>query len=89
MGKAYSYRSYPTLEQESLLQCMLGCLRLVYNKGLHARTQAWYDKQERVGYAQTSSMLTEWKKARRIKLSQGGKLCPLTTRVKIFTNSLY
>ncbi len=32
------------------------------NKALHERTQAWYEKQERVGYAQTSSMLTDWKK---------------------------
>ncbi|ARI83441.1 hypothetical protein BH695_4162 [Microcystis aeruginosa PCC 7806SL] len=35
---------------------------MVYNKALHVRTQAWYEKQERVGYAQTSSMLTDWKK---------------------------
>jgi putative transposase len=40
----------------------LGCVRLVYNKALHLRTKAWYEKQERVGYTQTSSMLTEWKK---------------------------
>ena len=62
MEKAYSYRFYPTPEQESLLRRTLGCVRLVYNKALHERTQAWYEKQERVGYAQTSSMLTEWKK---------------------------
>jgi putative transposase len=40
----------------------LGCVRLVDNKALHLRTQAWYERQERVGYAQTSSMLTDWKK---------------------------
>jgi transposase len=40
----------------------LGCVRLVYNKALHERTQAWYERQERVGYAETSSMLTDWKK---------------------------
>ena len=62
MEKAYSYRFYPTPEQESLLRRTLGCVRLVYNKALHERTQAWYEKQERVGYAQTSSMLTDWKK---------------------------
>ncbi len=62
MEKAYSYRFYPTPEQESLLRRTLGCVRLVYNKALHLRTQAWYEKQERVGYAETSSMLTEWKK---------------------------
>ncbi len=62
MEKAYSYRFYPTPEQESLLRRTLGCVRLVYNKALHERTQAWYERQERVGYAETSSMLTEWKK---------------------------
>jgi putative transposase len=47
MEKAYSYRFYPTPEQESLLRRTLGCVRLVYNKALHERTQAWYEKQER------------------------------------------
>ncbi|WP_242028733.1 helix-turn-helix domain-containing protein [Microcystis viridis] len=56
MEKAYFYRFYPTPEQESLLRRTLGCVRLVYNKALHERTQAWYERQERLGYAQTSSM---------------------------------
>ncbi|MEC4806301.1 MAG: transposase [Jaaginema sp. PMC 1079.18] len=62
MEKAYSYRFYPTPEQESLLRRTLGCVRLVYNKALHERTQAWYERTARVGYSQTSSMLTTWKK---------------------------
>ncbi len=62
MEKAYSYRFYPTPEQESLLRRTLGCVRWVYNKALHERTQAWYERTERVGYSQTSSMLTAWKK---------------------------
>jgi putative transposase len=62
MEKAYSFRFYPTPDQESLLRCTLGCVRLVYNKALHERTQAWYERQERVSYKETSSMLTEWKK---------------------------
>ncbi|MEG4800307.1 RNA-guided endonuclease TnpB family protein [Microcoleus sp. ARI1-B5] len=62
MEKAYSYRFYPTPEQESLLRRTLGCVRLVYNKALYERTQAWYKRQERIGYTQTSSMLTSWKK---------------------------
>ncbi|MDJ0538165.1 MAG: helix-turn-helix domain-containing protein, partial [Microcystis sp. M53603_WE2] len=33
MEKAYSFRFYPTPEQESLLRRTLGCVRLVYNKG--------------------------------------------------------
>jgi putative transposase len=62
MEKAFSYRFYPTPEQESLLRRTLGCVRLVYNKALHERTQGWYERQERIGYSQTSSMLTQWKK---------------------------
>jgi putative transposase len=63
MEKAFSYRFYPTPQQKSLLRRTLGCVRLVYNKALQVRTQAWYERQERVGYEQTSSMLTQWKKA--------------------------
>jgi putative transposase len=55
MKKAYSYRFYPTPEQESLLPRTAGCVRLVYNKALHERTQAGYERQERIGYSQTSS----------------------------------
>jgi putative transposase len=60
--RAYRYRFYPTTEQKYLLRRTMGCARLVYNKALAARTEAWYERQERVGYAQTSSMLTSWKK---------------------------
>ena len=62
MEKAQNYRFYPTPEQESLWRRTLGCVRWVYNKALHERTQAWYKRQERVGYGQTSSLLTLWKK---------------------------
>ncbi|MDE5118422.1 MAG: helix-turn-helix domain-containing protein, partial [Trichodesmium sp. St2_bin2_1] len=60
--KAYKFRLYPTPQQESLLRRTLGCVRLVYNKALVARTEAWYEHQKRVGYKQTSAMLTNWKK---------------------------
>ncbi|WP_251956770.1 RNA-guided endonuclease InsQ/TnpB family protein [Nostoc commune] len=60
--KSFKYRFYPTPEQETLLRRTMGCTRLVYNRALAARTQAWYERQERVGYAQTSSLLTDWKK---------------------------
>lgn len=62
MEKAFSYRFYPTSEQENLLRRTLGCVRLVYNRALAERTEAWYERQERIGYAETSSKLTEWKK---------------------------
>ncbi|MCC5616100.1 transposase [Nostoc sp. CHAB 5836] len=60
--KAFKYRFYPTPEQETLLRQTMGCTRLVYNRALAARTQAWYERQERVGYIETSAMLTNWKK---------------------------
>lgn len=40
----------------------MGCARLVYNRALAARTEGWYERQERIGYADTSTMLTLWKK---------------------------
>src|SRR4028119_9245 len=60
--QAFRYRFYPTPEQETLLRRTMGCARLVYNRALAARTQAWYERQEKVDYIKTSSMLTAWKK---------------------------
>ena len=60
--RAYKYRFYPTASQENLLRRTMGCVRLVYNKALATRTEAWYQKQERIDYKQTSSLLTNWKK---------------------------
>jgi putative transposase len=60
--RAFKYRFYPTPEQETLLRRTIGCTRLVYNRALAARTEAWYERQERVGYVESSAMLTNWKK---------------------------
>ena len=60
--RAFKYRFYPTPEQETLLRRTIGCTRLVYNRALAARTEAWYERQERVGYVESSAMLTTWKK---------------------------
>ncbi|WP_424099970.1 RNA-guided endonuclease InsQ/TnpB family protein [Moorena producens] len=60
--KAYRYRFYPTPEQETMLRRTLGCVRLVYNKALDARTSGWYKRSRRISYKETSLMLTEWKK---------------------------
>ena len=62
MQKAYRYRVYPTPEQEQLLRRTMGCARLVYNRALAARTEAWYERQERIDYIKTSALLTQWKK---------------------------
>ncbi|MCY7272878.1 MAG: transposase, partial [Phormidesmis sp. CAN_BIN44] len=60
--KAFKYRIYPSPEQETLLRQTMGCTRLVYNRALALRTDAWYNAQKRVGYSETSASLTEWKK---------------------------
>jgi putative transposase len=75
--KAFSYRFYPTPEQESLLRRTLGCARLVYNRALAVRTEAWYKEHKRVGYAETSSMLTEWKKTEELDFLNKVSCVPL------------
>ena len=40
----------------------MGCVRLVYNRALAARTEGWYERQVHVDYVHTSAMLTQWKK---------------------------
>ena len=60
--KAFKYRFYPTPEQETLLRRTMGCARLVYNKALSVRTDAWYKDKKRIGYNESSTMLTQWKK---------------------------
>src|SRR5919198_6495703 len=59
--RAYRYRFYPTDEQAAELARTFGCVRLVYNRALDARTIAWYREQRRVNYVQTSALLTAWK----------------------------
>src|SRR5215213_3726840 len=60
--RAFKYRFYPTDEQAAELSRTFGCVRLVYNKALQARTEAWALRQERINYNTTSALLTGWKK---------------------------
>ncbi|NGO43884.1 RNA-guided endonuclease InsQ/TnpB family protein [Streptomyces ureilyticus] len=60
--RAFKYRFHPTDEQAAELSRTFGCVRLVYNKVLEERTQAWYGEQRRISYVQSSAALTEWKK---------------------------
>ncbi len=88
--RAYRYRFYPTSEQEQLLRCTLGCVRLVYNKALHVRTESWYQRQERVDYKETSGMLTQWKKQEDLQFLNEVSSVPLQQGLrnlqKAFTN---
>ncbi|HEY6018394.1 MAG TPA: RNA-guided endonuclease TnpB family protein [Candidatus Paceibacterota bacterium] len=60
--RAYRFRFYPTPEQEIILARTFGCARFAYNYMLRLRTDAWYQRQERVGYHETSAALTALKK---------------------------
>ena len=60
--RAYKFRFYPTDEQKQILAQTFGCARFVYNRMLKVRTDAWYENQQRIGYHETSSLLTELKK---------------------------
>ncbi len=41
MNKAYKYRIYPNLEQETLINKTFGCVRFVYNKMLANRKEIY------------------------------------------------
>lgn len=59
--RAYKFRFYPTPEQADNLSRTFGCVRKVYNLALQARRQAWQERGEKIGYTDTSAMLTAWK----------------------------
>lgn len=61
MKKGIKLRIYPNKAQQKLINQTFGCCRLVYNKGLAMREEA-YKQGEKVSYNQTSAMLTAWKK---------------------------
>ena len=62
MQKGIKFRAYPNKEQINLIEQTFGCCRLIYNRGLAMRDEAYADGQ-RVGYNQTSAMLTGLKRS--------------------------
>lgn len=60
--RAYRFRFNPTPEQEVILARTFGCARFAYNHMLRLRTDAWFQRQERIGYHETSAALTALKK---------------------------
>jgi putative transposase len=60
--RAYRFRCYPTPGQQVVLARTFGCARFVYNHMLRLRTDAWFQRQEKVGYHETSAALTLLKK---------------------------
>ena len=90
MKRALRYRFYPSAEQESELAPTFGCVRLVYNMALQARTEAWTLRQERVNYNATSSLLTAWKKTEELAFLNEVSSVPLQQALRhlqvAFTN---
>src|SRR3990172_13401860 len=62
VNRAYKYRFYPTKEQIHQLAPSFGCSRFVYNRFLKLRTDAYYEKKEKINYHKTSELLTNLKK---------------------------
>ncbi|MBY7516994.1 transposase [Escherichia fergusonii] len=62
MKRAYKYRFYPTTEQAKLLAQTFGYVRFVYNSILRWRTDAYYERKEKIGYLQANARLTALKK---------------------------
>lgn len=61
MKKGIKFRAYPNKEQQRLINQTFGCCRLIYNKGLAIRNEA-YANDNKISYNQTSAMLTDLKK---------------------------
>ena len=87
--KSFKYRFYPTPEQETLLRQTMGCTRLVYNRALAVRTEAWYNESRRVGYSDTSAMLTEWKKQDDLAFLNDVSCVPLQQGFKTPSNGIH
>ena len=60
MQKGVKFRIYPNREQKNLINQTLGCCRLIYNRGLAMREDA-FKNGNKIGYSQTSAMLTDLK----------------------------
>ncbi|MEO3743357.1 RNA-guided endonuclease TnpB family protein [Plantactinospora sp. B5E13] len=88
--RAFKYRFYPSEEQAAELARTFGCVRLVYNMALAARTEAWTLRQERINYNTTSALLTGWKKTEELAFLNDVSSVPLQQALRhlqaAFTN---
>lgn len=75
--RAYRYRFYPTPEQENLLRRTIGCCRLVYNKALAIRSEAWTSEHRNVTFKQTCAMLPQWKRSKELSFLREVSSVPL------------
>jgi putative transposase len=88
--RAFKFRFYPTDEQAAELGRTFGCVRLVYNKALEARTMAWVQQSRRVGYVESSALLTGWKQTEELAFLNEVSSVPLQQALRhlqgAFTN---
>ncbi|WP_024760716.1 RNA-guided endonuclease InsQ/TnpB family protein [Streptomyces exfoliatus] len=87
--RAFKYRFHPTDVQAAELSRTFGCVRMVYNLALAARTEAWV-RRERVNYNATSAMLTAWKRTEELAFLNDVSSVPLQQTLRhlqaAFTN---
>lgn len=60
--RAYKFRFSPTDEQRSILAQTFGCVRSVYNWGLHTRSAAYKERGEKLNYNALAALLPDLKK---------------------------
>ncbi|NMO52089.1 IS200/IS605 family element transposase accessory protein TnpB [Actinoplanes sp. TBRC 11911] len=88
--RAFKFRFYPDDAQAAELSRTFGCVRLVYNMALQARSEAWTLRQERVNYNATSALLTGWKKTEELAFLNEVSSVPLQQALRhlqvAFTN---
>lgn len=60
--RAYKFRFYPNDEQKVILAQTFGCARFAYNHMLKVRADAYHNEQKRIGFHETSALLTTLKK---------------------------
>lgn len=88
--RAFKYRFYPTSTQEILLRRTFGCVRLVFNKALALRSNAWKNEKIRIGHFDLDKALTAWKKEDELRFLNEVSCVPLQQALrhldKAFTN---
>jgi len=61
MKRTYKFRVYPTTQQKTTLTQWLTTCRMLYNKGLAERKDAWETHQHSVTYCEQANQLTDAK----------------------------
>jgi putative transposase len=59
--RAYKYRFYPTDEQKKALAQTFGCVRFLYNFGLHTCSVAYQEQGKKLNYHDLAALLPELK----------------------------